>query len=239
MWVILMQLTIHPSIFTKIPDFKLGIIHYTKTIVSASPQMLKGRLQLFQEQLYFELLDKELIEFPGLAEWQSIWRTLGSDPLTNPSAMEVLMRKIRARKYTPSFHSAEDLNTFFSLQYEIPTVIYDSDKIAGNIQLALGTPEDGYEGLNNHFNTFDKLLLLTDDYSPFGSPHVDSIRTAVTEETINILQLLFIRPSLDSTEAIQLTEACAKMFTSINGGNHFSTVLNAQNSSCDIDNGVK
>ena len=234
-----MQLTIDPSILTKIQDFKLGIIHYNKTIVSASPQMLKGRLQLFQEQLYFELLDKDFADFEGLAEWQSIWTKLGGDPATHPPALQSLMQQIKDRHYASSFHSAEDLNTFFSLQYEIPTVIYDADNITGDIMLSIGTAEDGYEGLNNQFNTFDKLLLLSDGYSPFGSPFVDSIRTAVTEETENVIQLLFIRPSLDKDKALQLTEACGKMFTSINGGDYTAFVADNENPSLTITNEVE
>ncbi|WP_301107361.1 phenylalanine--tRNA ligase beta subunit-related protein [Sporosarcina sp.] len=223
-----MQLTIHPSIFTKIPDFKLGMIYYNKTTVSASPQMLKGRLQLFQEQLYFELLDKNISDFPGLEEWQSICRKLGAAHPVTPSALEILMNQIKSHKYISSFHSAEDLNVFFSLQYEIPASIYDADKITGNIKLSIGTAEDGYEGLNSQFNTFPSQLLLSDDYSAFGSPHTDSIRTAVTEESENILQLLFIRPSLNAGEAFQLTNACGKMFTSINGGDFSSAILTAE-----------
>ena len=53
------------------PGLKLGINHYTKITVSESPQMLKGRLQLFQEQLFFELEDKALTDFPGIQEWRS------------------------------------------------------------------------------------------------------------------------------------------------------------------------
>ncbi|MDV6378367.1 hypothetical protein ORD22_09010 [Sporosarcina sp. GW1-11] len=234
-----MQLTIQPSIFAKIPDFKLGILYYNKTTVSASPQMLKGRLQLFQEQLYFELLDKDLTDFPGLTEWQSVVQSLGADPLTSPSTLETRMQEIKEHIYTPSFHSAEDLNTFFSLQYELPSVVYDLDKVVGNIELTVGTTEDGYMGLNNKFNTFHNLLLLSDDYSPFGSPHVDSMRTAVTEESENVLQILFIHPSLDNNAAAQLTESCGKMFTSINGGDYRSTVLHAQKTSCIIEKEVE
>ena len=46
-----------------VPGLKLGINHYTKITVSESPQMLKGRLQLFQEQLFFELEDKARYRF--------------------------------------------------------------------------------------------------------------------------------------------------------------------------------
>ena len=50
-----MKINIEENLFQRIPDLKLGIIHYTKITVSESPQMLKGRLQLFQEQLYFRI----------------------------------------------------------------------------------------------------------------------------------------------------------------------------------------
>ncbi|AXH99917.1 hypothetical protein DV702_09305 [Sporosarcina sp. PTS2304] len=234
-----MQITVDPSIFEKIHDFKLGILHYTKTTVSASPQMLKGRLRLFQEQLYFELLDKELTQFQGIVEWQSTVKTLGADPLTSPSTLETRMQEIKQKNYVSSFHSAEDLNTFFSLQYELPAVTYDVDKIVGDIRLTVGSAEEGYMGLNNEFNTFPNLLLLSDDYSPFGSPHMDSMRTAVTEETEHVLQLLFIHPSLSIDAAAELTESCGKMFTSINGGDYQSTVLSTQQTSCVIEKEVQ
>ena len=35
--------------YKQIPNFKLGIIEYKNITVGDSPQMLKGRLQLFQE----------------------------------------------------------------------------------------------------------------------------------------------------------------------------------------------
>ena len=53
-----MKLTIDPQIKEILSEFKIGIIHYNNITVSESPQMLKGRLQLFQEQLYFDLEDK-------------------------------------------------------------------------------------------------------------------------------------------------------------------------------------
>ena len=68
------------------------------------------------------------------------------------------------------------------MQHEIPVGIYDFEKIVGDVVVTSGTDEDGYDGLNGRFNSLQNILLLKDDYSPFGSPYVDSIRTAVTEE---------------------------------------------------------
>ena len=42
--------------------------------------MLKGRLQLFQESIYFELEDKKVIDVPGIEEWRHVFKKTGKDP---------------------------------------------------------------------------------------------------------------------------------------------------------------
>lgn len=226
-----MKLHIDENLFQRMPDLKLGIIHYTKITVSESPQMLKGRLQLFQEQLYFELDTKPFNDFPGIKEWRETWKAFGADPNRYRPSVEALYRRIKKQNFLPTAHTAVDLNTFFSLQYEIPAGIYDLAKTVGDIQLTLGVEEDGYEGLNGRFNSLRNILQLKDEYSPFGSPFVDSIRTAVTEETKDALHVLFIRPSMGRDEALQLTTACGNMFTSISGGEASCYVVDREDAS--------
>lgn len=213
------------KLFEVIPGLKLGINHYTKITVSESPQMLKGRLQLFQEQLFFELEEKALTDLPGIREWRSVWKSLGADPNRYRHSTEALMRRIKKQNYIQPFHSAVDLNNFFSLQHEIPVGIYDLKEIVGNITLSSGNEDTGYEGLNGRFNSLNNILLLKDDYSPFGSPFVDSLRTAVTEDTTEALQIFYLKPSMDAAEALKLTTACGNMFTSISGGDVHTAVL--------------
>jgi DNA/RNA-binding domain of Phe-tRNA-synthetase-like protein len=117
------------------------------------------------------------------------------------------------------------LNNFFSLQHEIPAGIYDFGNIVGDVRVSLGAESDGYDGLNGRFNSLHNILLLKDRYSPFGSPFVDSVRTAVTEETTEALHVFYIRPSMEAAEALELTTACGNMFTSISGGDVRSYVL--------------
>ncbi|WP_252504131.1 B3/4 domain-containing protein [Sporosarcina sp. Marseille-Q4943] len=226
-----MKITIDENLFQLMPDLKLGIIHYNKITVSESPQMLKGRLQLFQEQLFFELDTKPLTDFQGIKEWRETWKAFGADPNRYRPSAEALFRRIKKQNYLRTVHTAVDLNTFFSLQYEIPAGIYDLGKIVGDIHLTVGGEEDGYDGLNGRFNSLDRILQLKDEYSPFGSPYVDSVRTAVTEETTDALHVLFLRPSMDKEEALQLTTACGNMFTSISGGESTCYVLNEESPS--------
>lgn len=234
--VIGLNIQIDKELLTILPHVKIGINHYTKITVSESPQMLKGRLQLFQEQLYFELDTKPLTEFANIQEWRAVWKALGADPNRYRPSVESLFRRIKKQEFLQSVHTAVDLNTFFSLQYEIPIGIYDLAKIVGDIQLTQGNEDDSYDGLNGRPNSLNRFLLLKDDYSPFGSPYVDSVRTAVTAETTEAIQIFFIRPSMDPTEALHLLQASGKMFTSMSGGEAESFVLHASQTSIALEN---
>lgn len=220
-----MNLTINPEITEILPDFKIGIIHYNHITVSDSPQMLKGRLQLFQEQLFFDMDDKELTDFPGLLEWRLAWKALGGDPSRYRPSAESLYRRVRKQNYLATVNSAIDMNSFLSLQYEIPLGLYDRDLIEADVEIALGSADDRYEGLNNRENKLDHILVTRDAKGAFGSPYVDSKRTAVTENTTNALHVFYLRPSMDRDNALQLLTAAGNMFTGINGGDAEVIVL--------------
>lgn len=220
-----MVLTINPEITKILPDFKIGTIHYNNITVSDSPQMLKGRLQLFQEQLFFDLEERELTDFPGLLEWQLIWKALGADPSRYRPSAEALFRRIKKQNYLPSIHSAVDMNSFLSLQYEIPLGLYDADQISGEVEITVGTDADQFEGLNNRINTLTNILISKDQNGAFGSPYVDSKRTAVSEQTKNALHIFYLRPSMERDTALELLTAAANMFTGINGGEAEVNVL--------------
>lgn len=224
-----MNISINDSLFTTNDQLKIGIIHYTKIVVSESPQMIKGRTQLYQENLYLELQESPVTERTGIAEWRKVWKSFGADPNRYRHSAESLMRRIAKQNYLSPVHSAVDLNNFFSLQYEIPIGIYDEEKLEGNIELLLGDENTGYEGLNGRYNSLKNILYSKDDNGAFGSPFVDSVRTAVTEQTRNAIQIFYLRPSLDETECLQLLNTAGKMFTQVNGGDFEITLLSKNN----------
>lgn len=207
------------------PNFKLGIIHYNKIAVTSSPQMLKGRLQLFQEQLFFELEDKAVTDFEAIKEWRVLWKKFGADPNRYRPSMEAMYRRIAKQNYITPMHSAVDLNNFFSLQYEIPMGIYDTAHIDGQIKLTVGNEETKYIGLNGRENKLHHILTLQDDVGPFGSPFVDSVRTAVSEKTTTALHVVFLRPSISKEEAQQLINSMGAMFTQIHGGEYEANII--------------
>lgn len=220
-----MEISINQSLLAQHPELKIGIIHYTKIVVAESPQMIKGRMQLYQENLYLELQDHPVTQLEGIAEWRKLWKKLGADPNRYRHSAESLMRRISKQNYLTPLHSGVDLNNFFSLQYEMPIGLYDVSKIKGFVEITLGHEDVGYEGLNGRFNTLKNILYSRDEVGAFGSPFVDSTRTAVTEETTEALQLFYLRPSLTNEAANDLLLSAGKMFNQIHGGDYQIALL--------------
>jgi DNA/RNA-binding domain of Phe-tRNA-synthetase-like protein len=230
-----MKISIDPSIFQIDERIKIGINHYTKFVVSESPQMLKGRMHLYQEHLFFDLQDKELTDYPGIKEWRALWKKFGADPGRYRPSMEAMMRRIRNQKYLQPLNSGVDLNTFFSLQYEIPVGLYDVSQIEGDSHIRLGDTETSYTGINGRDNTLSGILCIEDTVGPFGSPFVDSIRTVVHETTVEGLQIFFLQPSTTMEDAEKLIKSAGKMFAQVNGGSYSTFLLDKEHPQASID----
>ncbi|WP_433748295.1 B3/B4 domain-containing protein [Falsibacillus pallidus] len=213
-----MEFTVEKDLCQKIPGFKVGVIEYRGIEVGDSPQMLKGRLQLFQESIFFDLEEKPVTEVSGIKEWRQVFKSAGKDPNRYRHAAEALYRRIAKQNYLPSINSGTDLNNFFSLQYQVPIGLYDADRLDGEITIRTGRSGEEYEGLNGRMNSLENLILVSDNDGPFGSAFVDSKKANVVPGTRNAVQIIFLRPSLPMEECQSLTESLMNMFTQINGG---------------------
>lgn len=213
-----MGISISELIVEKVPNFKVGTIHYHDIVVSESPQMLLGRLQLFQESIQIELEDKSVTTIPGVNEWRNCFKAVGIDPSRYRPSVEALYRRIKKGDTILSNQSVVDINNFFSLEYEIPIGIYDYDKLKDNIEVTIGSDKDEFEGINQRFLSMNKKIVTRDQNGAFGSPIVDSKRTMVTSNTVNAIHIFYLKPSMSVKEANKLLSAAANMFIQIHGG---------------------
>lgn len=220
-----MEIQISDELKLLIPGFKIGVVRYDNIHVSDSPQMLKGRLQLFQESLYFDYIDKKVTDIPAINEWRKFFKKVGTDPNRYRPSNEALYRRVQKQQFIQTVNSAVDMNNFLSLQYQIPLGIYDSSLLNGNIVIKIGSEHESYVAINERDISLTKKILSADQHGPFGSPYVDSKRTAVTPNTNKALHLIYFLPSLDRTESLHLLQALSKMFIQIHGGNADYSVI--------------
>ncbi|MFC0470549.1 B3/4 domain-containing protein [Halalkalibacter kiskunsagensis] len=221
----MVNVLIDESISSRVPTFKIGVIHYHNIVISDSPQMLKGRLQFFQETLKVELESREVTDYKGILEWRQTFKLLQMNPGRYRPSHEALFRRIKKGQPLPLVHSAVDLNTFFSLEYVIPLGIYDLAPITGDVTFRLGQENESYEGVNGRENDMCGKLVSADDQGAFGSPIVDSTRSKVTTDTTSALHFFYLCPSINKDEANELIHAAGTMFTQIHGGNFIHNVV--------------
>jgi DNA/RNA-binding domain of Phe-tRNA-synthetase-like protein len=210
--------TIDPLIQAKIPGMKLGILHYDDVRLSETPGMLKGRINLFMENMRYDYLDKAASDVPGIKEWRDAFKAAGMDPSRYRPSSEALVRRVLQNKPFHWVNTGVDLNNFISLQFALPAGLYNRDKLEGDIAFRFGKPGETYDGLNGRELSCEGKLILADDKGPFGSPFVDSVRSSVEEDAANLLHVFFIHPGFTRWTEEQLLSSAAEMFTHVNGG---------------------
>ncbi|UYO36329.1 hypothetical protein NF868_03845 [Bacillus zhangzhouensis] len=175
------------------PSIHVGHIEYSHIEVGTSPQMLKGRLRLFQESLFFEYEDKVLEEVPAIKEWTDLLKDVPFLPL---------LFEIQKEQFIDSTNSVQDLSIFFSLKYFLPILTLDADRIKGPVSLT--KHEAGYiewqdgAGLNGLFSQASKAHI--------------------SQDTKNILQIILFPPSISREKSEALIQSLTKMFVQIHGG---------------------
>ncbi|XQY92537.1 B3/4 domain-containing protein [Metabacillus sp. HB246100] len=214
-----MEITIDSTLKSIETNVKVGVVTYKGITVGDSPQMLKGRLQLFQESLYFDFTDKKITDIPAIQEWRKLFKAAGTDPNRYRPSNEALFRRVQKQQFVGTVNSAVDMNNFLSLQYQIPLGIYDRNKVAGDrITISIGEEHASYTAINEREISLSNKIVSLDSKGPFGSPYVDSKRTSVTTATKAAVHLIYLQPSMGKDEALNLLKALSTMFTQIHGG---------------------
>jgi len=214
-----MNVRLDSSVTERLPALSLGILHYTGVSVSDSPKMLQGRINYFVEKLRLEHDLSRLTEIEGIAAWRSCFKQLGIDPSRYRPSSEALLRRLLQGNPFFWVNSAVDVNNFFSVLYALPCGIYDQEQLHGDVLCRIGQADDRYEGLNGREVHMEGKLLLADAHGAFGSPIVDSKRSCVTEQSKNLMQVIFFHEQIPAPKKEEILGSVGRMFTEINGGN--------------------
>lgn len=213
-----MKVVIDHSVSEFLPNLSLGVIHYTGASITDAPKLLQGRINLFVESLRLEHALSQITEIEGVREWRASFKKLGIDPSRYRPSSESLLRRLLQGNPFFWVNSAVDVNNFLSIHYGLPLGIYDEANISDSVICRIGHAEDNYDGLNGREVQMNGKLLLSDGMGAFGSPIVDSVRTRVSNESKNLLQVIFFHEQISPNKREEILGTTARMFIEINGG---------------------
>jgi DNA/RNA-binding domain of Phe-tRNA-synthetase-like protein len=186
-----MHLTIAPAI-----ALKLGFLHLTDCRIAASSDALRSIYDEVARAARERFAGTSLGEHPVAGGVRRLFKSVGVDPSRYRPSGEALVRRILKGQDLYHINSIVDINNICSIESLFPLGAYDCKYVIGDVSIRLGTSNDVYHGIGKEINVAGKLVSA-DSEGAFGSPVADSDRTKITEDTRDVLVLLYAPESTD------------------------------------------
>lgn len=185
------NVTIDNRLYETYPDIRLGLLQFTADV--------KGPDKDFWNHMDTEVLPKvrQVIEgkswgeIPGIQGSRAAYKAFGRNPGRYRVSSEALIRRVRRGDALYHINSVVDVNNLISVTSGLSVGSYDTDKIHGAITFRKAEPGEGYTGIGKDFLDMENMLVLADEEGIFGSSMSDSTRAMVTEQTKNVLVVIY------------------------------------------------
>jgi DNA/RNA-binding domain of Phe-tRNA-synthetase-like protein len=154
----------------------------------------------------------------GLDVARKLFRALGMDPTKTRPASEALLRRAIKGQAMFCVNTLVDVVNWCSLESLLPICVYDRDRISGPIVARPGEDDETYRALTGKDVNLRGRYVLADGVGPFGNPVTDSLRTAISEDTVNALAIVFAPVEYDSGELMSRARTTADRIVELCGG---------------------
>lgn len=202
-----MKLQICNELKEKLPLFSVSAYTFTLLENNNSENLSLNITKSF-EDLTSDYQNKysleEVVNIERIKITRDGYKKLGKDPSHTRPACEALLRRILKYGNIYRLGNVIDVGNLISLKLLKSVCVVDLDQINGDVLIRIGTKEDEYYGINRGKINVDKIPLYTDALGGFGNPTSDTLRTAITSDTKNVLVMLinFSDKDLDIDEEI-------------------------------------
>ncbi len=185
-----MTITIDPNLSGRGFEIHLGALTYP-VIGGPSGSVFIEAMEDAAQQRRSELMGESAATDPVIASVRAAFKAAGKDPSRYRPSSEALTRRIIAGNPLPLVNAAVDIGNVVSVMTGVTVGVYDTAKINGALTLRLGEDGENYETVARGSINLKQMILLADETGPMGTPYSDSARTAVTDETRDILIILY------------------------------------------------
>ncbi len=181
------NITIAPEITGTV---SIGILQFTGLRCYPKDDKLWEQIRLLEEKLRgayaspSDALDK-------LRPARNLYRAIGMEPTRTRPSSEALFRRVIKQKPLYQINSIVDVCNFCSLAFFLPIGLYDRRKIQGDVMLRKGEAAEEYQGIRKDMIHVGGRFTLADRQGPFGNPSSDSLRTAITGDSRDVLMVIF------------------------------------------------
>ena len=166
--------------------------------VPGDPGPLAAETEALAVRLRERHAGREPSAIEGLREARALYNAFGMEPSRHRPSSEALLRRVLQGKGLYRLGNAVDVGNLASLSFLLPIGLYDLAKVDGDVELRLGAPGEGYDGIRKDRVNVGGRLSFHDARGPFGSPTSDSLRTCTDEHSTTLLAVVLATAAYDA-----------------------------------------
>ncbi len=185
------EIIIDKSLFPVYPEIRLGLLHFQAKVKKPDEGFWAYMDSEVLPEVRRAIEGKEWSEIPGVRGSRAAYKAFGRNPGRYRVSSEALLRRVRRGDELYHVNSVVDVNNLISVKSGLSVGSYDLARLRGTVTLRKAEPGEGYTGIGKDLLDLENLLVLADDEGVFGSSMSDSTRAMVTEETEDVLAVIY------------------------------------------------
>lgn len=185
------EVKIDPQLRKVYSEIRLGVMGFTAVVRESDERFWDYMDNQVLPQVRQGIEGKEWGEIPGIRGSRVAYKAFGRNPGRYRVSSEALIRRVRRGDQLYRINSVVDVNNLLSVKSGLSVGSYDLDKLHGPVTLRKAEAGEGYTGIGKDFIDMENMLVLADDRGIFGSSMSDSTRAMVTEDTRNVLVVVY------------------------------------------------
>ncbi len=186
-----MKIEMNKQLLSVYPEIRLGLLHFQADVKEPDHSFWEYMNSEVLPKVRNNIEGKEWSEIPGIRGSRAAYKAFGRNPGRYRVSSEALFRRVRRGDELYHINSVVDVNNLVSVESGLSVGSYDLAHIHGVITLRKAENGEGYTGIGKDFLDMENMLVLADDQGIFGSSMSDSTRAMVTEETKDILVVIY------------------------------------------------
>ena len=136
-----MQFSHSDAIWQAFPELRAGALHAEGIDASADVEEAVASCGAIARA---RLADAQEGEFPEIQAWRRGFSRMGLKPTQYRCASEALLRRFRQEQALPRLNPLVDLCNAMSLAFAVPIAVFDTAKIAGDLEVRRATGQETY-----------------------------------------------------------------------------------------------
>lgn len=173
------------------PAARVGCIQYMADAEKKNEELWAYLKKEVFKRVKDAVFDYGVSEIPNVRESRTAYKAFGKDPSRYRVSSEALIRRIAQGKGLYEVNTVVDANNLISVESGFSVGSYDAAKIGGELVFRVGKEGEMYKGIGKEQIKIDGLPVLADSEGAVGSSTSDSERAMITENTKEVLTLIY------------------------------------------------